>query len=161
MPTFWHRNRTTTEPVLAPRTGSPVKRDVHKAATAGVTGLTAFGALAVTGAVAGVAAHDKAVQDAQKVVPPAAPAPQVVEKRRPHRTVVRTRVVHQASAPAVVRPATGGTVSAAAPTHVSSTSTVTHAAPKPAPRPAPKPAPAPAPKPAPKPAPAPAPSSGS
>jgi hypothetical protein len=153
----WPWNRSPEQPLLS-RAGSTVKRDVYKAAAAGVTGLTAFGALAVTGTVAGAAAHEKALQDAQKAVPPApAPAPQVVEKRRRHRTVVHTRVVHEASAPAVTRPATGGTVTthtstAGTPSH-SSGSTVTHAAPKPAP--------APAPKPAPKPAPAPAPSSGS
>jgi hypothetical protein len=156
VPTSWPWNRSSEQPLVS-RTGSTVKRDVYKAAAAGVTGLTAFGALAVTGTVAGAAAHEKALQDAQKVVPPAPPAaPQVVEKRRRHHTVVRTRVVHEASAPTVARPATGGTVSTSTSTH-SSGSTVTHAAPKPAP----KPAPAPAPKPAPKPAPAPAPSSGS
>ena len=148
----WPWNRSPEQPLVS-RAGSTVKRDVYKAAAAGVTGLTAFGALAVTGTVAGAAAHEKALQDAQKVVPPTPPAPQVVEKRRRHRTVVRTRVVHEASAPAVTRPATGGTVSAhtSTATHTSSGSTATHATPRPAP----------APKPAPKPAPAPAPSSGS
>jgi hypothetical protein len=159
VPKRWFRKADPD--ALVVRAGSPVKRDVYKAATAGVTGITAFGALAVTGAVAGTAAHDKALQDAAKAAatpPPAAPttAAQAAPKRRPHRTIVHTKVVHAASTPTVTRPATGGTVTSHATSSTTThTSTVTHAAPKPAP------APAPAPKPAPKPAPAPAPSSGS
>ena len=154
MPKPWFRKADPD--ALVVRAGSPVKRDVYKAATAGFTGVTAFGALAVTGVVAGTAAHDKALQDAAKAAtPPAAPVttPQAAAKRRPHRTVVRTRVVHAAST-AVTRPATGGTVTShtTSATSHTSTSTVTHHS-------APAPAPAPAPKP--KPAPAPAPSSGS
>lgn len=161
MPKPW--SRKADPDLLVVRPGSTVKRDIFKAATVGATGFTAFGALAVTGAVAGTAAHQKALEDAAKPAPPAAApaatAP-VVQKRRAHRTVVRTKVVHAASTVGVARPTTGGTVvSHSAPSttsHSSSSSgssTTTHSAPKPAP--APQPAPAPKPKPAP------APSSGS
>jgi len=95
---------------LIVRTGSARKRDVYKVATAGVTGITAFGALAVTGAVAGTAAHQQAVRDADKAQP-APPATQVVTKRRPHRTIVRTRVVHAVSGSSAAQPGSGGTVS--------------------------------------------------
>jgi hypothetical protein len=138
--------------------GSPRKRDFYKVATAGFTGVTAFGALTVTGAVAGAAAHQKALDDAAKPVqPPAPPVAQVVTRKRPHHTVVRTKVVHAVSV-GVARPSSGGVVrsSTSSSSHSSSGggATVTHSAPAPKPA-APKPA---APKPA---APAPAPSSGS
>ena len=72
MPRRWFRKADPD--ALVVRAGSPVKRDVYKAATAGFTGVTAFGALAVTGVVAGTAAHDNALQDAANAaVPPAAP----------------------------------------------------------------------------------------
>ena len=159
MPKLWSRNRDAGIEAdlraLEVRPGSTAKRDAYKAATAGLTGLTAFGALAVTGAVAGAAAHQKSIEDAVRAAAqPPVPAPSAVAQRRPHRTVVRTRVVHEVSTPTVTRPSTGGTVS----TTSSHPTTVTHAAP------APKAAPAPAPKTAPKPAPKPAssaPSSGS
>lgn len=133
---------------LVVRPGSAVKRDVYKAATAGLTGITAFGALAVTGGVAGVAAHQKALEDAATPAQPAV-TPQVVVKRRKHRTVIRTRIVHEASAAAVARPATGGSVSSgfSGSTHASGGSShssgsgggsATHSAPRPA---APAPAP--------------------
>lgn len=160
MRTTWSRSTRSADPEpgvppeLRVRPGSPLKRDAYKLATAGLTGITAFGALAVTGAVAGAAAHQKAEDDAARAVQPPAPATQVVTKRRPHRTVVRTRIVHQASASTVTGPGTGGTVRASTPvssTHSSGSSSAPKmAAPKPAPKPAPKHA-----------APAPAPSSGS
>ncbi len=140
--TFWSRKRKGAEHDLVVRAGSTVKRDVYKATTAGVTGVTAFGALAVTGAIAGTAAHTQALKEQDQAAPPATPTSVVVEKRRKHRTVVQTRVVHEAST-AVARPATGGTV------HYSSSSSsgssgshssggsggATHSAPKPAPAP--------------------------
>jgi hypothetical protein len=144
--TFWSRKRSTEQSALTVRPGSTLKRDVYKAATAGVTGVTAFGALAVTGAVAGTAAHDQAAKK-QEVAPPA-PATQVVSKRRKHRTVVRTRVVHAVSYAGAASSGSGGIVrssSSGSTSHSSGGgSTATHSAPKPAP--APKPA---APKPAP------------
>jgi len=143
-PKIWRRNRQDAE-VLPIRRGSAVKRDVYKAATAGFTGFTAFGALAVTGAVAGVAAHQQALDQARKdaVRPPVTPAPaQVVTKRRKHRKVIRTQVVHAVSTVGVASTGSGGTITR------SSTSSVTHhytstshSAPKPAPKPAPAPAP--------------------
>lgn len=145
MPPMWSRPRH--EP-LAVHSGSAVKRDVYKVATAGLTGVTAFGALAVTGVVAGTAAREKALQDAQqKTAQPAAPATQVVTKRRKHRTVVRTRVVHAASTGAastgtggtISRPSSGGGTSSGG--HSSGGGgTTTHSSPKPA---APNPPPAP------------------
>ena len=149
MAKLWSRNRDgrieADLRALSVRAGSTAKRDAYKVATAGLTGLTAFGALAVTGAVAGAAAHQKAVDDAARGAEAQAPLPApVVEKRRRHRTVVRTKVVHEVSAANIARPGTGGTVSST----TSHTSTVTHAAP--AAKPAPAPRPAPAPKPAPK-----------
>lgn len=127
---------------LIVRTGSTRKRDVYKVATAGVTGITAFGALAVTGAVAGTAAHQQAVRDADKAQP-APPATQVVTKRRPHRTIVRTRVVHAVSGSSAAQPGSGGTVSSSSSgsgqsSSGSSGSGSGHSAPKP---PAPAPAP--------------------
>jgi hypothetical protein len=143
---FWSRNRSAERSALTIRPGSTVKRDVFKAATAGATGVTAFGALAVTGAVAGTAAHDQAAKE--KVAPPAPPAVQVVTKRRKHRTVVRTRVLHAVSASSVTSTGSGGYVrprsSGGSSTHSSGGgSTATHSAPRPAPKPAPKPKPAP------------------
>jgi uncharacterized membrane protein YgcG len=153
VPELWSRigkiltGRRQRDPLLV-RTGSTRKRDAYKTATAGVTGITAFGALAVTGAVAGTAAHNQAEKQAD-TAQPAAPAVQVVTKRRKHRTVVRTRVVHAVST-AVSRPATGGTVSSSSYGSSSSHSSgghtsggssggsTTHSAPKPA---APAPAP--------------------
>jgi hypothetical protein len=142
---FWSRTRNAEQSALTIRPGSTVKRDVYKAATAGVTGVTAFGALAVTGAVAGTAAHDQAAKD-KEVAPPALPAVQVVTQRRKHRTVVRTRVVHAVSTGGVASTGSGGVVraSSSGSSHSSGGgSTATHSAPQPA---APKPA---APKPAP------------
>jgi len=154
VPEIWSRiGRTFTgrrqrDPLLV-RKGSTRKRDAYKTATAGVTGITAFGALAVTGAVAGTAAHNQAEKQADNAQP-AAPAVQVVSKRRKHRTVVRTRVVHAVST-AVSRPASGGTVSSSSYSSSGSHSSTnhssggssgggsaTHSAPKPA---APAPAP--------------------
>ena len=135
------------DPLLV-HAGSARKRDVYKVATAGLTGITAFGALAVTGAVAGTAARDKAVQDATRnVQPPAQAAP--VAKRRKHRTIVRTNVVHAVSGTGVTRTGAGGTVRSQT---TSGSSTVSHSAPATHAAPAPKPA---------APASAPAPSSGS
>lgn len=117
MPEMWTRIRSRIRPgsrghsPLVARTGSTRKRDAYKAATAGVTGITAFGALAVTGAVAGTAAHQQAQDEPEAALqPPVPPATQVVEKRRKHRTVVRTRVVHEASGSTVTRTGSGGTV---------------------------------------------------
>lgn len=149
MAQFW--SRKADQRTLVVTSGSTVKRDVYKAATAGLTGMTAFGALAVTGAVAGSAAHQKALDDASNAAQPAAPTtPQVVTERRPHRTVVRTRVVHAASGGTVARPGSGGAVSShassggssshASTSHSGGSTTTTHTAPKPA-APAPPPAP--------------------
>jgi len=134
-------SRKAPEQPLDVRRGSTVKRDAYKAATAGLTGVTAFAALAVTGAVAGAAAHQKAAQDAAKARPTPPPAGQAVAKRRVHRTVVRTRVVHVVSSGGVARPTTGGTLTTPrTSTHTSSSagSSTTPTAPKPA---APAPAP--------------------
>jgi len=136
------------DPLLV-HAGSARKRDAYKVATAGLTGITAFGALAVTGVVAGTAAHDKAVQDATESVRPPAQAAPVVAKRRKHRTIVRTTVVHAVSGTGVTSTGTGGTVRSPA---TSGSGTVSHSAPATHAAPAPKPA---------APAPAPAPSSGS
>jgi len=166
VPKPWSRNRERRIEAdlraLEVRPGSTAKRDAYKVATAGLTGLTAFGALAVTGAVAGAAAHQKSIEDAARAAAqPPVPAPSAVAQRRPHHTVVRTRVVHEVSTPTVARPGTGGTVAASS-SHTTVTQAVPKAAPQAAPRPAPRPAPKPAPAPAPKPAPkASAPSSGS
>lgn len=117
MPEMWNRIRSRIRPgsrrhpPLLVRTGSTRKRDAYKAATAGVTGITAFGALAVTGAVAGTAAHQQAQDQADPVVqPPAPPVTQVIDKRRKHRTVVQTRVVRRASGSTVASTGSGGTV---------------------------------------------------
>jgi hypothetical protein len=148
VPEIWSRigrtftSRRQRDP-LRVRKGSARKRDAYKTATAGVTGLTAFGALAVTGAVAGTAAHQQAEKQ-RDTVQPQTPAVQVVTKRRKHRTVVRTQVVHAVST-SVSRPASGGTVtgssSGSSTSHSSGGSSggsSTHSAPKPA---APAPAP--------------------
>lgn len=137
--------RRERDPLLVV-SGSTRKRDVYKVATAGLTGVTAFGALAVTGVVAGAAAHQRAEEDAAKAVPPpAAPVAQVVTKKRPHHTVVRTRIVHATSV-GVARPSTGGVVRtpSSSSSHSSSGSSggssgsTAHSAPRP---PAPAPAP--------------------
>jgi len=148
VPEIWSRIRRALgradrqrDPLIV-RTGSTRKRDVYKAATAGVTGITAFGALAVTGAVAGTAAHQQAVRDADKAQP-TPPATQVVTKRRPHRTIIRTRVVHAVSGSSAAQPGSGGTVSSSSSGSGQSSSGGSgsgsgHSAPKP---PAPAPAP--------------------
>lgn len=105
------RKRNAEQSALTVHPGSTVKRDVYKAATAGLTGVAAFGALAVTGAVAGTAAHDQAPTDEQAAPQPA----QVVTKRRKHRTVVRTRVVHAVSSGGVSSAGSGGVVRSTSP----------------------------------------------
>jgi hypothetical protein len=128
---------------LVVRAGSTVKRDAYKAAAAGLTGVTAFGALAVTGTVAGTAAHEQALRDSARPAQPAAP-PQVVLERRKHRTGVRPRVVHEASSAGSARPSTGGGLSGGSTATHQSSGSVPHSAPRPRPA-APAPAPAPAP----------------
>jgi hypothetical protein len=141
--TIWSRSRDS-DAGLEVTSGSTLRRDVYKAVTAGFTGITAFGALAVTGAVAGTAAHQKAAGDAAGPPPTTPPAP-TVTKRRPHRTIVRTEIVHVVSGNGVARASTGGTVSssgAAGSASHSSTAGHSASAPRPAAAPAPKPAPA-------------------
>ena len=146
MPKTWPFTSRSKDP-LQVKPGSTLRRDVYKAATAGFTGVTAFGALAVTGAVAGTAAHDKAVQDAAREAAAraqAAPSPQaapVVTLRRAHRTVVHTKVLHEVSASGVTRPTTGGTVTRRPSSSTVTRTTVTHTAPRPVAKPAPKSAP--------------------
>jgi len=82
---------------------TPRARSGFRFLTAGVTGLATFGALTATGAVAGEAAHTFEEEQAQKQAEQAAaqeaarraalPKVVVVDKRRPHKTIVRTRVV--------------------------------------------------------------------
>lgn len=146
MAAFRSRNRPdAAENPLVVRPGSTLKRDVYRAATAGVTGVTAFGALAVTGVVAGAAAHQQKVDEAAKAAQPA-PATQVAPQRRKHRTIVKTRVVHIVSRPGVTQTGSGGTIrssgSSGSGTTSHSSGDGAQSAPKPA---APKPAPAPAP----------------
>ena len=155
---------------------TPARRDLYKAATATVTGLVAFVSVAGTGYAAGAIAQQQAgqqedkqeQQDAAVAAPVQEPEVRTVARRRPHRTVVRTEVVHRAST-AVAAVATGGNVTSAGTantptrsysTSSSSSSTRSAAPSRSAPQPAPKAA-QPAPKPAPKPATKPAPSSGS
>lgn len=153
---------------------TPGKRDFYLSLTATLTGVAAFGSLAGTGYVVGSVTHkqnleqqrhDEGATATSATAAPRSAKPPVLTilKRRPHRTVVQTQVIHRA--PVSVSVGSGGTVSSAATTSQSGSSgysgstggggsssngTNAHAA-NPAPRPAaqPKPAPRPAPKPAP------------
>lgn len=98
-------------PVLSVRPGSTLRRDVYKTIVAAVTGLTAFGALAVTGAVAGTAAHDQALKQREQGAPQNATSPQtVLAERRTHETIVSTRVVREVSGTSVTRTGAGGII---------------------------------------------------
>lgn len=157
---------------MTPRPGrkiTPQVRNRFQFLTAAATGVAAFGTLAGTGLVTGqvAAAYDQenarkaeaaARQAADAARQAAAQTPVVITKRRPHRTVVRTVVVNQASSTWAATPSSGGTIrqSTSRPTsHTTSHSTRPSTGTS---RPS---RPAPAPKPAPRPAPKPAPSSGS
>ncbi len=167
------------------RRHTPGKRDLYTSLTAALTGVAVFGSLAGTGYAVGAIAHqhdleqqrrDDAAATAAAATAQGAPAPaqvRTIVKRRPHRTVVHTQVIHRA--PVSVSVGSGGTISSSASSsypasstssgstrstggsssHTTSSTQVTN----PAPRPAAQPKPAAAPQPAPKPAPAP--SSGS
>lgn len=135
---------------------TPRARSGFRFLTAGVTGLATFGAFTATGAVAGEAARTFEEEQAQKQAEQAAaqeaarraalPKVVVVDKRRPHKTIVRTRVV---GAPGQVSTTPGSGGSVRRPTPVRSGGSQQQSAPAPAPA-------APAAPPAP-----PAPSSGS
>lgn len=98
---------------------SPGARTGFQFLTAGITGLATFGAITTTGAVVGEAASDfndeqarrQAAQDAAQEAARRAALPTVVvvQKRRPHKTVVRTRVATSPGQIAVT-PGSGGTV---------------------------------------------------
>lgn len=92
------------------QTLSTSKRDFYKVATAGITGVAAFGTLTATGAFAGMAAGEHAAK--LQAATPAPTQPVVVAQPRPHRTEVHTRIVHAASTGAVVAPAPGGAIRA-------------------------------------------------
>ena len=98
---------------------TPRTRDRYKNLVALLTGAATFGTVAATGAVTGIAAHHSALLDRareeadafrtdstraaavrarQRI--PWSPLVTVV-KTRPHRTVVRTVVVHRVSSPGV------------------------------------------------------------
>lgn len=153
---------------------TPRSRDRYKAGVAVATGLVTFSAVAATGAVSGWAARATGARDearrqadaearaqayaayrrAVQVAPESRLS--VVTVTRPHRTVVRTNVVHRVSQAGVAQVSSGGGLSpvpvyspSSAPQggHVSTAGSGSVPAPAPAP---PPPAPAP-----------PAPSSGS
>lgn len=123
---------------------TPGARTGFRFLTAGVTGLATFGAFTATGAVAGEAARTFAAEKAQRQAEQAAaqeaarlaalPKVVVVDKRRPHKTVVRTRVV-RTTGPIATAPGSGGTVRRPEPVR---SSPVQQSAPAPA---APPPAP--------------------
>ncbi len=91
---------------------TPRTRDRFRLLASGLTGLTTVGVVAATGAATGLAAHQTADEAARRDVgrkdasgtmianAPATPREvldhSVVWKRRPHRTVVSTRVLLQA-----------------------------------------------------------------
>jgi len=151
---------------------TPRTRDRYKNLVALLTGAATFGTVAATGAVTGIAAHhsalrDRAREEADAFRTASARAAAVrarqripwsplvtVLKTRPHRTVVRTVVVHRVSSPGVASVGAGAPVRA--PVRAPSVSTPAYHPPTTVSRAAPPPRP-----PAPAPAPAPAPSSGS
>lgn len=128
---------------------TPGARTGFRFLTAGVTGLATFGALTATGAVAGEAARTFEQQQAEKQAAETAareaarraaiPKVVVVDKRRPHKTVVRTRVVPNTGRVSTT-PGTGGSVRPSSP--VRSAPPAHQSAPAPA---APPPPPPPAP----------------
>ncbi len=125
---------------------TPGKRDLYKAATATMTGVVAFGALAGTGYASGVVAHQydldqqlKKQQQAGAAAGAQQPTPTTVARRRPHRTIVHTQVIQRATT-GVTRVGSGGTITSTAPARTSSASTTRvkrPAAPAPAPPAAP------------------------
>lgn len=92
------------------RTVTPRSRDRFQILTAGVTSAAAFGALAATGLVAGQLANAHQEEQADKADGATGSGSVVVEKRRPHRTVVKTTVVDRVSSGASSSPGQGGTV---------------------------------------------------
>ena len=89
---------------------TPRTRDRYRLLVSAVSGLTTVGVVAATGAVTGLAAEQTARRDAARAQAAGMPATPtrtanrephraVVWKRRPHRTVVSTRVIQQASSP--------------------------------------------------------------
>ena len=139
-------------------------RDRYKLLAALTTGTVTFGAAAATGAATGVAARATAEQDNAKrqeeavaqtqamaayrrsVQPTPANRIIVVTQPRPQRTVVHTRIVHQASGAGVAKVGSGSTVTAPPITSGGATSggsstTTRPAAPAPPPPPPPPPAP--------------------
>lgn len=103
---------------------SPGARTGFQILTAGITGLATFGAITTTGAVVGEAASDfhddqarkQAAQEAsqEEARRAALPTVVVVQKRRPHKTVVRTRIATNPGQVAIT-PGSGGTVRRPAP----------------------------------------------
>lgn len=110
---------------MAPRT-----RTAFRGATAALTGAATFAAALGSGLLAGLWAHDydkaRADQERARVRATEArsrwfaahPVTQVVEKRRAHRTVVRT--VHVQAAPTYVAPGPGSTIVSSATGHTQS-----------------------------------------
>lgn len=104
------------------RAVTPAARTAFRMASAAVTGLTTFSAIAATGWIASIAAGDYARKQDEKAAQAEAaakraaqeratwlkahPVVRVVQHRRPHRTVVRTVTVV-----AGVTPGRGGTIS--------------------------------------------------
>lgn len=95
---------------------TPKLRDGFQVATAALTGVATFGALAGTGLLAGEMANSYQEEQADRAEAAAQaagqvdPVAQVIEKRRPHRTVVKTTVVDRVSATGYTAPGPGGTV---------------------------------------------------
>lgn len=142
-------------------------RDRYKTLAALSTGVVVFGTVTATGAVTGLAAHETSLRDQaqqeqqarqaakesaayqRKLYRNAArvdPGTVTIERSRPHRTVVHTRVVHQAGAPGVAQVGGGAPVTSAPTTTGSAGSSggsSTAALPPPAPPPPPPKPPAP------------------
>lgn len=121
-------------------------RSAYRALTAVTTGMVTFGAVAGTGWVTAESARafqtEKGNDESSTSDGPAdQPVVQVVEKRRPHRTVVRTVVVDSGSArgSVVVSPGTGGGLSSSGSGSGPGSSAGSGSAPAPAPAAAPAP----------------------
>lgn len=98
---------------------TPKLRDGFQVVTAALTGVATFGALAGTGLLAGEMAKSYQDEKADRAEAAARAAREsgqldatarVIEKRRPHRTVVKTTVVDRVSAAGYAAPGQGGTI---------------------------------------------------
>jgi hypothetical protein len=118
-------------------------RDRYRNGTAILTGLATFGAIAATGAVTSVVAGQTAQDRAQQGQPPTQKAARLGSeaRRRPHKVVVRTTVVHRVSTPSAGTVGSGGSVSSYGDTSSYTPASRTHAAPQSSPGVAPAPAP--------------------